>query len=354
APVDRGALEAAAHDIEVGPGERAWRVDVGGRPGAAAVARAAAALRLAAPRHAVHTVRGHRLVVVGPPPPPALPPPSGAGVCRVWGSWGTKPDTPPGLRAWPEGIVPPRLLDVRTVVVGARGAAIGAARLMGAATIVPDGATGDPGSDLAAKARAALQAIEAARLMGGATIVPDGATTGDPGSRLPAETRAALHAIEVAMARDGGRGEESDARVVVPGAAPGVRVGVEGAAPSVQVGVSGAASVRVVVHVGGADEAAHLRDRAAKVAVIERADAQLVAPLAAAIARAGGTLTVCPDHGCDPRTGAHDAAPVPCLTWSPARGRDRPAGPHHRRLTERAVRHLPVVELPSGRLGVAA
>ena len=95
-----------------------------------------------------------------------------------------------GLRVWPEGVVPPRILGPETVVVGARGAAIGAARLMGADTVVPAGATGLPASDLAAKAAAALAAIAA-----------------------------------------------------------------------------GAA--RVVVHVGGPDEAAHQRDRAAKVASIE-------------------------------------------------------------------------------------
>ena len=40
-------------------------------------------------------------------------------------------------------------------------------------------------------------------------------------------------------------------------------------------------AARVVVHVGAPDEAAHERDAAAKVAEIERADAQLIAPLAA-------------------------------------------------------------------------
>jgi 2,3-bisphosphoglycerate-independent phosphoglycerate mutase len=72
---------------------------------------------------------------------------------------------------------------------------------------------------------------------------------------------------------------------------------------------------RVVVHVGAPDEAAHARDADAKVAAIERADRELLAPLADAVRAAGGTLRVCPDHGCDPRTGRHDADPVPCLTW---------------------------------------
>ncbi|MDX6720423.1 MAG: 2,3-bisphosphoglycerate-independent phosphoglycerate mutase, partial [Solirubrobacteraceae bacterium] len=237
---------------------------------AEAVERAAAALRAAAPGHEVHRLAGHRLLLVGPPPLPAA--------ARA-----------ASLRAWPEGVVPPRLLGPETVVVGARGAAIGTARLMGAATIVPDGATGCPRSDLAAKAAAAIRAL-----------------------------------------RDG--------------------------------------VARVVVHVGGPDEAAHLRDRAAKVAAIERADRELVGLLAAAVRDAGGTLRVCPDHGCDPATGEHDRAPVPCVTWdggrASARGgvqspgwdgrpppaRDAPA----RRLTERAVASLPVLDLASAAPLVAA
>jgi hypothetical protein len=306
--VDRGAVEAAAHGIDVGIGERAWRVDVvagarGGfvapgathsphtsdslRPrqvdgacGAAPVGRsddplaaratgrstrrevalAVAVLRFGAPAHAVREIGGHRLLLVGRAPLPAA--------ARA-----------PGLRAWPEGIVPPAILGEETVVVGARGAAIGIARLMGAATVVPAGATGLPGSDLAAKAAAALDAIAA-----------------------------------------------------------------------------GAA--RVVVHVGGPDEAAHLCDRAAKVATIEHADRDLLAPLHAAVRAAGGTLRVCPDHGCDPSTGEHDAAPVPCVRWSADGVRRDVAGEPHgevtrgaapgdeRRLTERAVAQLPAVDLP--------
>ena len=175
-------------------------------------------------------------------------------------------------RVWPEGIVPPAILGPDTVLVGARGAAVGAARLMGAATVVPAGATGLPRSDLAAKARAAIRAI-------------------------------------------------------------------------------GAGAARVVVHVGGADEAAHARDRAAKVAAIEHADRDLIGALAQAVRRAGGTLTVCPDHGCDPATGEHDAAAIPCVAWSPADASLRRelervfAQPPRRRLTERAVAGLPEASL---------
>ena len=259
APVDRGALEAAAYEILVQEGQRAWRVDVIGPDGAGvlsadAIDRVSAALAAGAGDHEVHRLAGHRLLLVGPPPLPA------AARGRT-------------LRAWPEGIVPPELLGPETVLVGARGAAIGTARLMGAATIVPPGATGRSCSDLAAEAAAAIQAI-------------------------------------------------------------------------------GAGAQRIIVHVGGPDEAAHLRDHAAKVVAIERADRELVGPLVDAVRDAGGEIRVCPDHGCDPATGEHDPSPVPCIDWTPARaaGGATPG----RRLTERAVANLPIVELPSAAALVAA
>ena len=56
----------------------------------------------------------------------------------------------------------------------------------------------------------------------------------------------------------------------------------------------------------------------------------------------GAALTVCPDHGCDPVTGEHDASPVPCATW-PA------AVTHGQRLTERTVARLPVTALSAPR-----
>jgi len=124
APVDRAALEAAARGVAIAPGERAWRIDVldaGRRAGEQATSAAATALATAAPRHAVHRLAGHRLLLVGPP---ALPT---AARC-------------PGLRVWPEGAIPPRVLGPETVVVAALGAAAGAARLLGATVVVPAGA----------------------------------------------------------------------------------------------------------------------------------------------------------------------------------------------------------------------
>ena len=242
APIDRGAVEAAAHSVVPAPGQRVWRVDAlgpdGRRPGARRVAEATRLLRARFPRHHVMRVSGHRLLVSGPPPLPALP---------------------AGLNAWPEGALPPRVLDEHTTVVAAAGAAAGLARLLGATVVVPAGATGQPDTDLTSKAAAAVEAA--------------------------------------------GRG-----------------------------------AVRVVVHVGGPDEASHDRDPAAKVAAIERVDRELLPRLARLVQIYAGSLRVCPDHGCDPRTGEHDASPVPSVRWEPSNPGERPGA----RLTERAVASLPV------------
>jgi 2,3-bisphosphoglycerate-independent phosphoglycerate mutase len=199
-PVDRALVEAAARGLEPAAGELVWRVDLHG---------------------------GHRLLLFAVPPLPEIE-------ARV------------PVRVWPDGSRPPRMLDHATVVIGAAGAATGLAALMGARAAVPPGATGKPGSDLAGKRRAALEAI---------------------------------------------------------------REGAE----------------RVVVHVGGADEAAHARDRAAKVAVLEAADRELTGPLAEAVQAIEGALRVCADHGCDPATGEHLGGPVPCVCWSAARRATRMA-----------------------------
>lgn len=243
-PVARGPIEAAAHGIAVPAAAGAWRVDVftgRHRADAGVTRRAAEALSSAAPDHEVHRLAGHRLLLVGPPPLPAA--------ARV-----------APLIAWPEGAEVPGRLDTSTVVVAARGAAAGIARLMGAEVVVPPGATGGLDSDLAEKATCAQAALAA---------------------------------------------------------------GVD----------------RVVVHVGGADEAAHARDADGKAAFLERADSELIAPLAQAVRAAGGTLQVCPDHACDPVTGSHDAEPVPSLTW-PGAGSRRPC-----RLSERDVVTRPLVDL---------
>jgi 2,3-bisphosphoglycerate-independent phosphoglycerate mutase len=125
------------------------------------------------------------------------------------------------------------------VMIGAPGAGTGLAALMGARVVIPHGATGEPGSDLAGKCRAAMTAIE------------DGA-------------------------------------------------------------------MRVIVHVGGADAAGHAGDAAAKRAVLAEADREIVGPLAESVRTRGGTIEVCADHGCDPRTGEHVGGPVPRIRWRSA------------------------------------
>jgi 2,3-bisphosphoglycerate-independent phosphoglycerate mutase len=258
AALDRGAIEAAAHAIEVGQGQRAWRVDRRDRANAAETAPVLERLlaeRLPRGRdgraHRVHHIGGHRMLVVGRDSTSTL----GAellGIELRSGLLGVE------LEVWPAGATPPRVLGEDTVVIGARGAAIGIARLMGARTVVPAGATGRPGSDIAAKAAAALAAMDA-----------------------------------------------------------------------------GAA--RVVVHVGTPDEAAHELDPEAKVAAIETADALLLGPLADALRARGGTLRVCPDHGCDPATGEHDDMPVPCLDWPAPASAPASASASGGRLTERTI-----------------
>lgn len=99
-----------------------------------------------------------------------------------------------------------------------------------------------------------------------------------------------------------------------------------------------AGTERVVVHVGAPDEAAHRRDADAVIVALERLDAELLAPLQEAIEDLGGRLAVCPDHGTDPATGRHDAAPVPAVIWGTGIG---PCGP--RRLTERAAADVAVI-----------
>ncbi|WP_205695691.1 hypothetical protein [Conexibacter sp. SYSU D00693] len=206
APVSRGLLEAASAGIDVPAGARAWRVDLHREDGTRATAGEA---RRALEDLGLHHLRGHRGLAVG----------------------ATAPRLPAPWRVWGDGAALPRVLDARTVVVSGPGAAAGAARMLGARSVVPAGATGEVHTNLRAKLAAALAAV------------------------------------------DGG-------------------------------------AERVVVHVGAPDEAAHALDADAKVAALEAIDAELLGALWDAARGAGGTLTVCPDHGTDPRTGEHCGADV--------------------------------------------
>lgn len=166
-PISRGRIEAAAHGIAVDDGVAVHRVDVrhtDGRPWPALAEAALNAVAAANPGHAVHRLTGHRLLVIGDREP-AVPDGSsltdGTGAAGDGGaddpSAGHDPDDAPYLKLWADGEVPPPLLDDDTIVVCApRSTAAGIARLMGAGTVHPSGSTGRPGTDIAAKARAAI------------------------------------------------------------------------------------------------------------------------------------------------------------------------------------------------------
>jgi 2,3-bisphosphoglycerate-independent phosphoglycerate mutase len=248
-PVARGAVEAAAAGVEAPPGTAAWRVDLHHPDGRRALTAEAlllrAELRSALPHHDVTHLRGHRYLAVGARRP----------VLEVLGGV--------AVHVWEDGVVPERVLDHRTVIVAAPGAAAGCGRLMGARVVMSPGATGDVGSDLVAKTRAALAALR-----------------------------------------------EPDVRTVV-------------------------------VHVGGADEAAHHQDRLGKRAMIEAADADVVGPLARAAREAGAVIAVTSDHATCVETGRHDAEPVPLVVAGPGVA---PSGPV--RLHERLVARGPVWDAP--------
>lgn len=171
--VSRGRIEAAAHGIDIGAegGDAqdvaVHRVDVrhaDGRPWPELAGAAFDVMAAANPGHAVHRLTGHRLLVVGdrePTVPDGSSLTDGTGAVSDGGSdvrgAAHDPDDAPCLKLWADGEVPPPLLDDDTVVVCApRSTAAGIARLMGARTIHPSGATGRPGTGIAAKARAAI------------------------------------------------------------------------------------------------------------------------------------------------------------------------------------------------------
>ena len=127
------------------------------------------------------------------------------------------------------------------------------------------------------------------------------------------------------------------ADVVIPRGATGdVDSDLQAKAQTAIAAIAGGAE-RVVVHVGAPDEAAHRHEPDHVVAALERIDAELLAPLRDVVAAQGGRLAVCPDHGTDPLTGAHDASPVPAVVWG-----GEPGGPD--RMHERAAAAADVVE----------
>ena len=72
----------------------------------------------------------------------------------------------------------------------------------------------------------------------------------------------------------------------------------------------------VLIHINGADEAAHRRDRRQKTAFLQRIEREFLAPLAGALPPQS-TLIVTADHGTDCRTGKHWAGAVPTFVFDP-------------------------------------
>lgn len=145
--VGRGPVEAAAAGIEVGPGTSAWRLDVRHAGGRRATAHEVLLLwpllRSYLPQHCVMPLRDHRVLALGPRRPDLTR-------CAEM-----------AVHVWPEGARLEPVLDERTTLVSGPGAAAGIGRLLGAAVVVPEGATGDVDTDLNAKAAAALRALDA-------------------------------------------------------------------------------------------------------------------------------------------------------------------------------------------------
>ena len=177
----RGGIDAAGYGVPVPKGMIPWRADVLREDGSRAsvgMARMIAAALGGAWTH------GHRLLLFAP-----------EGTAPVGGAAGAG-GAASGVRVWADGARLPRVLDDATVVVAARGAAAGCARLLGAALVVPPGATGDVDTDLHAKARAAVDAIErGARRV----VVHVGAPDEAAHRRDPAAKAHALEALDAAL-----------------------------------------------------------------------------------------------------------------------------------------------------------
>ena len=169
----RGWIDAAGYGVPVPKGMVPWRADVlrdDGSRASAGMARMIAAALGGAWTH------GHRLVLFAPE--------------------GSAPAGGAGVRIWADGARLPRALDDTTVMVAARGAAAGCARLLGATLVVPPGATGDVDTDLHAKAKAAVDAIErgARRVVVHVGAPDEAAHRRDAGAKV-----AALEALDAAL-----------------------------------------------------------------------------------------------------------------------------------------------------------
>lgn len=162
--VSRGRIDAAAHGLTEPRGAVVHRVDVrhdDGRPWPELQATAMTLLHGLDEALHVEALMGHRMLVWGhrdPTLPRRLDLDDLGAANGVAGTH--DPDDLPRFQLWPDGEEPPPILDEDTAVVCApRSTMAGVARLMGAAVLHPSGATGRPGTDVAAKARAATSLL---------------------------------------------------------------------------------------------------------------------------------------------------------------------------------------------------
>ncbi len=137
-PVGRGWVDAAAYGVEVPEGMTPWRADLVYRNGKRGSVRQARDI-CSHLGPGAYAVGGHRLLLLAAERPADR---------RMLGLQ---------LRVWNDG-PPPAGSIPATVVICAAGAAAGCGRLLGAEVVVPEGATGDVGTDLHAKASAAMRA----------------------------------------------------------------------------------------------------------------------------------------------------------------------------------------------------
>jgi 2,3-bisphosphoglycerate-independent phosphoglycerate mutase len=211
----------------------------------------------------------------------------------------------------PEGMIPWR---ADLLYANGRRASVRQVRDVCAHLPKPAFSTGGHRLVLLAPARPADRRILGLRLR----VWDDGASLDGP---LPRPTT-----IVCARGAAAGCGRLLGAEIVLPAGATGDVDTDLGAKAVAALAAVNRGSGHVVVHVGAPDEAAHRREHGAVVEALERLDSELLAPLRDAVGARGGRLAVCPDHGTDPGTGRHVAAPVPAVIWGSgiaAHGPDR-------------------------------
>jgi 2,3-bisphosphoglycerate-independent phosphoglycerate mutase len=120
---------------------------------------------------------------------------------------------------------------------------------------------------------AAIDLVKGIARLGGMTVLEVKGATGDAKSNLGAKARAALKALE-----------EHDL---------------------------------AIIHVEAPDEASHAGDARAKVALLEKLDAEVIGPVLAAMEQAGGRVALVTDHATSTEKRIHLSGEVPVALWGP-------------------------------------